>query len=51
MFRQLLRAIMPGLSLQATLDRWAQISVDLAEPLRKRPSQVEILTDAEEEFL
>jgi len=49
MLRQLLRAVMPWLSLQETLDQWQHISADLAEPLRNRKSHEEKLLDAEEE--
>jgi hypothetical protein len=49
MFRQLLRAVMPWLSLRETLDQWHHISADLAEPLRNRKSHEEKLLDAEEE--
>jgi hypothetical protein len=51
MFRQVLRAIMPWLSLRETFDGWEQISADLSEPWRKRRSQEEILLDAEEDGL
>ncbi len=51
MFRQVLQAVMPWLSLQEVLDEWAQISADLREPLRKRASQEEILLDVEEEVV
>ena len=51
MFRQLLRAVLPWLSLRETLDNWGQISSDLAEPSRKRRSQEEKLLETEEEGL
>ena len=51
MFRQVLRAVMPWFSLQETLDQWAQISSDLAEPRRQRATQEEIWCEAEEEML
>jgi hypothetical protein len=49
MFRQVLQAVMPWLSLQEALDEWAQISADLSEPRRKRASQEETLLDVEDE--
>ncbi len=49
MFRQVLRAVMPWLSLQEALHAWAQISTDLSEPRRKRASQEEILLDVEDD--
>ena len=51
MFRQVIRAVMPWLSLQETLDEWAQISEDLSEPRRKRASQEEILLDLEDKVM
>ena len=50
MFRQLLRAVMPWLSLRETIEAWGQISADLAEPPRDRKSHEEKLLEAEEEF-
>ena len=49
MFRQVVRAVMPWLSLQETFDEWAQISADLSEPRRKRAPQEEILLEVEDE--
>jgi hypothetical protein len=51
MFRQVVRAVMPWLSLQEALDEWAQISKDLSEPRRKRASQEEILRDLEDKVM
>jgi hypothetical protein len=50
MFRQLLRAILPWLSLRETIEAWAEISADLAEPLRERESHEERLIEADEEL-
>ena len=51
MFRQVLRAVMPWLSLQEALDEWALISADLSEPRRRRASQEEILLEIEDEAI
>ena len=51
MFRQLLRAIMPWLSLRETIEAWGQISAHLAEPPRDRKSHEAKLLEAEEERL
>ena len=42
---------MPCLKLQETLNHWGRISAGLAEPLRKRKSQEEILLEIEEESI
>jgi len=47
MFRQVLSAVMPWLSLQEALHEWAPIAADLSEPRRKRTSQEEIVLDIE----
>ena len=51
MFRQVLQAVMPWLSLRETLDQWEQIADDLALPRRKRKRQVELLLDLEDDFI